>query len=783
MRNINSSPKVVNCVFIGNSATGRGGGMYNEGGNPDPTTPMVVNCAFLGNTAGSRGGGMANRGSHPVVTNCVFSGNTADEGGAMRNNNGDPTVVNCTFSMNSANAGGALYDGSSFPTVTNSVFWENSDSGGTDESAQINDAGGGATDVMNSCIQGLVPAGMFDNGTNIGDDPMFVDPDGGDNVVGTDDDNLRLQQGSPCINAGDDAAVPPDTCDLDGDFDTTEKIPIDLDGNARFAGVVDMGAYEFPGVCGNGTVEPGEACDDGNSTPCDGCDTNCQTEVAAVIYVDADAAGNNDGTSWCDAFRNLQDALGVASACATIKVAQGTYMPDGGRTPDGGAHVPGSGDRTATFQLKDGVTIEGGYAGCGEPDPDARDIAAHETIVGGDLSGDDGPNFANNGENSYHVVTGSGTDGTAVLDGFTIGGGNADGGGAHNNGGGMRNESGSPSVLNCTFTANWAEDDGAGMHNTESSPTVTDCMFTYNRCNTNATGAKGAAMANISNSNSKIVGCTFFANVARDGAAMYNINSSSPNLTNCLFKLNVAQGGVSNGGGAIRNEATSNPTIVNCMFWLNSVTGTFAVGGAIANFGASPDIRDSTFSMNAAKDGGGIRNEGASNPSVTNCILWDNSDDGGMDQSAQISDDATSATTVNYSCIQGGWSGAGGVGNIASDPMFVNVFTGDLRLFECSPCIDRGNNLEVPSDTCDLDGDGDTTEPIPLDLAGNLRFQDDLHTPDRGNGTPPIIDMGAYEGAVPTNAVPSVSAWALGAGSLLFLTFGSLWLRRRAMIG
>ncbi len=155
-----------------------------------------------------------------------------------------------------------------------------------------------------------------------------------------------------------------------------------------------------------------------------------------IIYVDAYATGpTHDGSSWCSAYLHLQDALAVALANDEIRVADGTYMPDGGRVPVGGVHVAGSGDRTATFQLINGVTVEGGYAGCGAPDPDARDVDAYETILSGDLNGDDAevPDPADllgeptRAENSYHVVTGSGTSATAVLDGFTVMGGNADG--------------------------------------------------------------------------------------------------------------------------------------------------------------------------------------------------------------------------------------------------------------------------------------------------------------------------------------------------------------------
>jgi hypothetical protein len=69
-------------------------------------------------------------------------------------------------------------------------------------------------------------------------------------VVGGADDNpgdLHLQPISPCIDAGSNAALPPDTLDLDGDGNTDEPLPIDLDGAPRISGrTVDMGVYELP---------------------------------------------------------------------------------------------------------------------------------------------------------------------------------------------------------------------------------------------------------------------------------------------------------------------------------------------------------------------------------------------------------------------------------------------------------------------------------------------------------------------------------------------------------
>ena len=142
----------------------------------------------------------------------------------------------------------------------------------------------------------------------------------------------------------------------------------------------------------------------------------------SVLYVQADAAGAGDGTSWADAYNTLQDALTVAVPGSEIWVAAGTYVPGG------------PGDRTATFQLRTGVGIYGGFAGT-EASRDERDPAAHEAILSGDLNGNDREviepselmNDTTRSENCFHVVTGSGADETAVVG--TAGGGGLEGAG------------------------------------------------------------------------------------------------------------------------------------------------------------------------------------------------------------------------------------------------------------------------------------------------------------------------------------------------------------------
>jgi hypothetical protein len=202
------------------------------------------------------------------------------------------------------------------------------------------------------------------------------------------------------------------------------------------------------------------------------------TTTGNVIYVDVDANGLNDGSSWTDAYNYLQDALADANSAAKpmeIRVAEGIYTPD-----SNSADPNGSGDRTATFQLINGVAIKGGYAGFGQPDPNVRDFELYETILSGDLNDDDLPHSPyNTGENSFHVVTGSGTDANAILDGFTVTSGRANIG-SDRYGAGMYNKSASPTVFNCTFTRNASSNPGGGMYNYDSSPNLSNCIFEMN---------------------------------------------------------------------------------------------------------------------------------------------------------------------------------------------------------------------------------------------------------------------------------------------------------------
>ena len=205
-------------------------------------------------------------------------------------------------------------------------------------------------------------------------------------------------------------------------------------------------------------------------------------EGQSIRCVDDDASTNGDGLTWPTAYKYLRSALFEAADNAgitEIHVAGGVYKPD---QDEAGNVTPG--DRTATFSLLNDLVVRGGYRGlAGGGDPDDRDIDLFESILSGDLAGDDEPDFANNDENSYHVVTGmSGAHETTILDGFTVTGGNANGSGDDRYGGGMFNERltvPGPTIINCTFRSNSAVE-GGGMYNYVNAPTVTNCRFIEN---------------------------------------------------------------------------------------------------------------------------------------------------------------------------------------------------------------------------------------------------------------------------------------------------------------
>ena len=152
-------------------------------------------------------------------------------------------------------------------------------------------------------------------------------------------------------------------------------------------------------------------------------------------------------------------------------------------------------------------------------------------MLSGDLWGDDDPNdpFNNNLENTYHVVTGSGTDDTAILDGLTITAGNANESDAKGDGGGMFIDAGSPMVIRCTFELNAAFRYGAGIYLDGAGPLFVDCIFRSNVASGGYGYGGGVYATNASNFS--MMNCLFVANYGRYGGGLIHRDGSVVDLT------------------------------------------------------------------------------------------------------------------------------------------------------------------------------------------------------------------------------------------------------------
>ena len=351
--------------------------------------------------------------------------------------------------------------------------------------------------------------------------------------------------------------------------------------------------------------------------------------AANVRYSRPSASGTGNCSSWANAC-TLQAALTGAVSSDEIWAAAGTYKPTTLGT-----------DRSATFQLIDGVALYGGFAGT-ETARNQRNLAANVTILSGDIDNNDGQTpiitnlttVAGNTTNSYHVVTGATG---ATLDGFTITAGNAGAAYPNDRGGGIYDPSGnSPTLTNVTFSGNIAFNYGGGMYNVSSSPTLTNVIFSNNSTpafgggmyndgsnptltnvtfSNNTASERGGGMLNASSSNPTLTNVAFSANSAGSGGGMYNGSSSSPTLTNVTFSSNPA---VSNGGG-MYNEFSS-PTLTNITFSANSATSG---GGMYNTVNSKPTLTNVTINGNSANFGGGMLNEN-SNPRIIDTIFWGN---------------------------------------------------------------------------------------------------------------------------------------------------------------
>ncbi|MDM8564706.1 Calx-beta domain-containing protein [Candidatus Halobeggiatoa sp. HSG11] len=265
--------------------------------------------------------------------------------------------------------------------------------------------------------------------------------------------------------------------------------------------------------------------------------TNQQS--SSIVYVQQGATGNKNGTSWQDAYSDLQIAIEKTND-KEIWVASGVYKPTTDNTQQ----------RTATFQLKNGVALYGGFNGT-ETNRDARNWNTNKTILSGDIEGD----------NVYTVVTGNGIDNSTILDGFTITGGlaNVTDNIVYNSGAGISNFKSSATLANLKIEDNEAIKGGGIYNDSSSNPTLTNIVFSRNTATENGGGIYNAS------SNPTLINVVFSDNTAsNNGGGIYNF-SGEQTLTNITISGNNTQ---QNGSG-IYNESGI-LTLKNVIVWGNT---------------------------------------------------------------------------------------------------------------------------------------------------------------------------------------------------------------------
>lgn len=358
-----------------------------------------------------------------------------------------------------------------------------------------------------------------------------------------------------------------------------------------------------------------------------------------VSYVDADATGNNDGSSWNDAYQRLENAIAAASPGDTLWIAQGTYKP------------AFDGDRSVSFHIEKPLALYGGFQG-NETTLLERDPANFITLLSGDI-GLEGDSL----DNSYRILTIENTNAPVTLDGLSI---------AH--------------AVNNANTNNLVEQSAAGILVVNAEVHAYGLQVHHN------TARYGGGLAAWSGTKWKASHCRFHQNRAyafsdRCGGAAYAID---PNVQmdwlNCGFVSNRASNTSASGGGAV--AGVQQATFTQCYFSQNQSEFGAAVSGAKATFyhcafwghpSAQGTLFDGQYTVNNSIFWFSFFNEPAASATATfnHCML-------------DVTD-CPPSTDCN-GCIYN------------QNPYFIDPLEEDFRVPLCAPSVDQGSAANLPDD-------------------------------------------------------------------------------------
>ncbi|CAL2076882.1 conserved protein of unknown function precursor containing a type A C-terminal secretion signal [Tenacibaculum sp. 190524A02b] len=439
-------------------------------------------------------------------------------------------------------------------------------------------------------------------------------------------------------------------------------------------------------------------------------------------YVNENAIGNNDGSSWVDAFTDLNNALAEVYENNSIWIAKGRYLP-------------GTSGRTKSFTIsKKGIKIYGGFVGT-ETEVSQRNISANISVLSGDLLGNDDANIAfsntTRNDNSYHVIKVNNDD--VVIDGFTISG-------AHANGSTSDDQSGG-AIFKSFAKVNLE---------------VANCIIEKNV----SISAAAAIFSRFEESGSLTIRNTEIKNnLSRYGTAIYSYTGNNKVATikirNSVFNSNTAKdNGATKGhaGSAGWFRAYGTGSTMNCDLTNNTYVNNVNIGtvSGLNNFNRSVV--------------GMSRTNGVFNGNVANCIFWQNTTAGGVlgKSIAQINATLGQSITVKNSIGNDSFSNLPGtkLNTSNSDPLFTDIANEDISLTTNSPAKDTGDNSAMIGAS---------------DVAGNIRVHNgtvDMGAYEFGASVyvGKKLTLKAENGSIVSNLIPVDGGYTQGTSVILTAT-------------
>ena len=440
---------------------------------------------------------------------------------------------------------------------------------------------------------------------------------------------------------------------------------------------------------------------------------------AQVVYVDAAATGSGNGTSWADAAHAVQTGIDLAagSGAAEVWVAAGVY-------PE-------------SVTMKNGIALYGGFTGV-ETQRDQRSPTANVTVI--DASGT---------ASGFHALVFDSVS-NAILDGFIITGGQANGTGPDGVGGGVvcRNLGAGNEIANCRITGNSASEGGGGLYCLHSSPSLRNTTLTQN-----TSASNGAGVYCLTLSSPSFDGCVLNNNQATSqGGAVYCFNQCAPSFANTTLFVNTA----GENGGAMSCVLNSSPAVTNCVIYDNSAL-TGHGGGVYCQLNSDPLFTNTIFVRNT--DYAIYEADGDSDPSAFYCLFNNNSAGHWFDYETGPQNNVND---INLYVV-------GAAFNVRGVPRFAAPGGGDFHLRDSSNALKRGTSDGAPA--FDIDGDPRPGADGKVDIG--IDEADAFNPPP--DASPPVSEVFGLRSLTAT-AVFNVSFRASDAES--GVAFVNLWFRK-----